>query len=202
MSDLTTVYARRAVEGDRDGLTWVIQHFTPFVESQVRFRLGGRGTAQDIEDLTGEIWLTVLKRLKDLEPREGRLAPVLVSFLGTTALYACNNHLRRLAHAVAQQEPDRAGESPNGLDEMAQTTKGILTRLGERELVQKIRGCLDRMSDLRREVLVLRLLEQLSNSEIAESLGVPANTVAVRYRRALEELRSIMPSSVFPRNLG
>jgi DNA-directed RNA polymerase specialized sigma24 family protein len=46
-------------------------------------------------------------------------------------------------------------------------------------------------------VLVLRLIEQRSNVEIAKMLGVPRNTIAVRYRRALEKLRSALPPSVF-----
>jgi len=50
---------------------------------------------------------------------------------------------------------------------------------------------------VRGEVLVLRLFEGLGNQAIARSLGVPANTVAVRYRRALEHLRARLPESVF-----
>ena len=43
------------------------------------------------------------------------------------------------------------------------------------------------------DVLVLRLLEQKDNQEIARVPGIRANTVAARYRRALEELRRCVP---------
>ena len=44
---------------------------------------------------------------------------------------------------------------------------------------------------------MLRLMEQLRNVEIAQLLGIPPNAVAIRYRKALERLRAILPADVF-----
>ncbi len=56
---------------------------------------------------------------------------------------------------------------------------------------------LDELSADKRDVLVLRLMEHRTNAEIAEILGLQPNTVAVRYRRALEELRQRLPTSLY-----
>lgn len=194
--DRTTVHVRRAVGGDPRSLEWVVERFTPFVESQVALRLGGQGRREDIEDVAGEVWLVVLRRLGDLNPRDGRYAPVLVRYLGTTALQASNNFLRRLARSAGPGHP-LASEQSRDMDAIAVETKGLVSRLAQQELAEKIRICLGRMPDKRREVLVLRFMEHMSNVAIAELLGIPPNTVAVRYRRAIEQLRSILPGEAF-----
>jgi RNA polymerase sigma-70 factor (ECF subfamily) len=45
-----------------------------------------------------------------------------------------------------------------------------------------------------REVLVLRHLEELSNNEVAQVLGIDKYAASKRYLRALERLRCILPS--------
>jgi DNA-directed RNA polymerase specialized sigma24 family protein len=44
---------------------------------------------------------------------------------------------------------------------------------------------------------MLRAFEGLSNQEAAEELGQKPNTVAQRYKRALERLRKLLPASIF-----
>jgi RNA polymerase sigma-70 factor (ECF subfamily) len=80
---------------------------------------------------------------------------------------------------------------------LATRTRGIVTSLAERELTRIIRDCLQRLPADKREVLVLRLLEGKSNEEIASILKLEANTIAARYRRAVEELRSKLPPEIY-----
>jgi len=182
----TSIHVRRAIDGDRGSIGWLVSHFHPFVAAQVRLRLGSRETAHDVEDLTGEVRLVTLRRLSDLEPRGGRFAPVLVRFLGTTVVQLCNNHLRRCIRGEARRgDADREPV----LEELPADTLGVVTRASAGEFGEQVRHCLDTMPEDKRNVLVLRLMEHATNQEIAQSLGIPANTVAVRYRRALEELR-------------
>lgn len=55
----------------------------------------------------------------------------------------------------------------------------------------------EELGEEKRQVLVLRLMKHRTNLEIAELLELEPNTVAVRYRRALDELRALLPESVF-----
>ena len=198
-ADHTSIQVQRAIRGERDGISWIVSHFQPFVESQVRLRLRGHGTQQDIEDLVAEVWLSTLRHLSNLVPRQGRHAPVLVTYLGTTVLHACNNWLRKRARrAAVHGEPPRPLEAENHtFDRFADETLGIVTRVARGDVKSQIARCLAQLDDDKRDVLVLRLMEHRSNQEIAKLLGVPPNTVAVRYRRALDELRARLPEELF-----
>jgi len=193
--DLTSIYVQGAIGGDAESVEWIVSHFQPLIEAQVRLRLRGLGSEQDVEDIASEVWLVTLRRLRDLRPREGRHAPVLVKFLGTTALQVTNNFLRKRIHRVSGQADDDSG--PGGIDQLPAETIGIVSRVVNRELQSVIAKGLAGLAEDKRNVLVLRLMERLSNQEIAQLLDVPPNTVAVRYRRALSELRERLPGELF-----
>lgn len=57
---------------------------------------------------------------------------------------------------------------------------------------QNLRRALNALPDDQREVIVLHVWGELTFSEIAELLGVSANTAASRYRYALAKLRGSM----------
>ncbi len=60
------------------------------------------------------------------------------------------------------------------------------------ELAVVVDGALRQLPDDQREVIVLKLWADLTFQEIADTLGAPLNTVASRYRYALERLRERM----------
>lgn len=194
--DQTSVHLKRAVHGDRDSVGWLVAHFHPLVMAQVRLRVGDRVRPEDVEDLANDVWVVALDRLADLEARDGRYAPVLVKFLGTTVLQSCNNYLRRRARRSARDGQRPPGDPAAQLAEVAIRTRGVVTVAAGREASRLIASCLENLDGDKREVLVLRVMEQRSNQEIAEILKIPPNTVAVRYRRALEALRSSLPKSL------
>jgi RNA polymerase sigma-70 factor (ECF subfamily) len=200
--DATSIHVQRAIGGERESVAWVVAHFQPLVEAQVRLRLGPHGSPQDVEDLVAELWLVVLRRLGELEPRGGRYAPVLARFLGTTALQLCNNHLRKRIRRgrTASAPKPRAGDgssSPPVFDGLPGDTTGVVSQVALLEVRDRIRRCLEELTPAKRDVLVLRIMEQRTNQEIAEILGLEPNTVAVRYKRALEDLRALLPAGVF-----
>lgn len=201
-ADLTSVHVRRAIQGERESVEWLVSHFEAFVAAQVRLRLGRSALAEDVEDLGAEVWTVTLRRLPELEPRDGRHAPVLVRFLGTTALQLCNNFLRRRirrgstagAHAASG---DGSAAGSRTIDRVSAAGRGALTVAALGEVRRRVEDCLGRLTPEKRDVVVLRIMEQRSNGEIAAMLGIPPNTVAVRYRRALEDLRRCLPEPIF-----
>ena len=72
-----------------------------------------------------------------------------------------------------------AGTSPSG-------------QMIRQELRERVRATLGRMPPRDREVLVLRYLEMLTNTEIAEVLAITKGAVKVRHFRALERFRSLI----------
>ena len=201
-ADLTSLHVRRAVGGSDESLGWLVDHLDPLLRAQVRLRLGPRARNEaDVEDVVAEVWTVALTRVQDIRPRAGRFAPVFVAFLGTTASNVCNALLRRAIRArtgAGGASTDDLGDTPDAeIERLAARTRGVLTRVEQRDVREAVEEALGRLGEAKREVLVLRLLEQRTNAEIAERQGVPANTIAVRYRRALEELRERLPAGVW-----
>jgi RNA polymerase sigma-70 factor (ECF subfamily) len=60
------------------------------------------------------------------------------------------------------------------------------------ETVLEIKSALETLGEIDREVLVLRHLEELSNNEVAEILGIDKFAASKRYLRALKRLRTAM----------
>lgn len=102
--------------------------------------------------------------------------------------------LYRTAHNVCVNEAVR--KKAFSLDEMREAT-GFDPRTEERspEADAEVALLLGRLQELReqdRELLTLRYLNGLDVKEIAAALGEAPNTVSVRIRRALDELRRQM----------
>lgn len=66
---------------------------------------------------------------------------------------------------------------------------GAAARADRLLLVQK---AIDQMDPIDREVLALRHFEELSNSEVAETLGIEQKAASIRYIRALRRLKDVL----------
>lgn len=65
------------------------------------------------------------------------------------------------------------------------------TAVEDRERANLIQDAMSRLPDIYREVVTLKIWAGLTFAEIGESLQIPANTAASRYRYGLEELRKL-----------
>jgi RNA polymerase sigma-70 factor (ECF subfamily) len=60
------------------------------------------------------------------------------------------------------------------------------------DLLGLVQAAIERMDPIDREVLALRHFEELSNSEVAEALGIEQKAASIRYIRALRRLKEIL----------
>jgi RNA polymerase sigma-70 factor (ECF subfamily) len=61
-----------------------------------------------------------------------------------------------------------------------------------RELQQRFAAAVELLDEQDREVVLMRHFEQLSNSEVAEALGLTAPAASMRYLRAMRRLRELL----------
>jgi RNA polymerase sigma-70 factor (ECF subfamily) len=66
---------------------------------------------------------------------------------------------------------------------------GAAARADRHKLVQ---NAIEQMDPIDREVLALRHFEELTNSEVAEALGIEQKAASIRYIRALRRLKEIL----------
>jgi RNA polymerase sigma-70 factor, ECF subfamily len=128
----------------------------------------------DAQDLVQEAVVEASQRQRD-----GRPPP-------PTLVFAT---LRRRAVDLARREERRLGRE---LAAMAPASESWFdTTVEDRELSQLIQSAMSRLPDMYREVITLKVWGGLTFAEIADTLGIPANTAASRYRYGLTELRKL-----------
>ena len=142
----------------------------------VRFRVSTREVA---EDLTSEVFLKALRALGRYDRK--RSAPR--TWLLRIARNTVTDHLRTLRrrgslHISLDRVPDLVSHEPSQEE-----------RILREEELKRLFNAAATLREADQEVLSLRYGAGLSNVEIAESLKVSANAVAVRIHRALKRLR-------------
>jgi len=189
----TTILTRRAVAGDIDALNEVVARFAPALLALARHKLGDSPRmACDPEDLVADTWIRALPRLNELEPRNGRITPVIMRFLSTTLV---NRYLTMLQKHVLGK-PARVGiDEPDGALSAAGTS--ALSRLGRDERRNAVHDAIARLGKSDAEIVYLRAIQQIPSQEVAELVGVTPGALKVRYCRALKKLREVLPDSLF-----
>jgi RNA polymerase sigma-70 factor, ECF subfamily len=100
-------------------------------------------------------------------------------------------HVRAQRRSVTREEAPALPDESVAQRLIASATSPSRRMLRE-ELRDRIRTALESLKPADREVLVLRYLEGLSNSEAAAVLGVGESTIGMRHLRALERLRNLL----------
>ncbi|MBM7502811.1 RNA polymerase sigma factor [Agromyces aurantiacus] len=161
-----------AQAGARWASTNLWNEYAPAVAAFLRAR-GSR----EPDDLTSEVFLAVFDRLGAFSGGE----PEFRAFVFTIAYRRLTDELRRRSrrgeHEEWQQELD-GRRSPSAEQE-------ALDRLGE----DSTRALLEGLSPDQRDVMVLRILADLTIEQVAEVLGKRPGAVKALQRRALETLR-------------
>lgn len=126
-------------------------------------------SATDAEDVVQETFVRLARSRKKLRGVENLIAYVFS--------VARNEAARLRKHSSRQQELVRP------------TSEAAVDATLELEQVEVVERALERLSDEQREVVELKMYGDLTMREIAEVTGLPAGTVATRYRSALAKLR-------------
>jgi RNA polymerase sigma factor (sigma-70 family) len=184
---------RRARRGDSESVAWLVERFAPLLMAQATYRLRDLPRSlYDAEDLVQDAWIAALPRLPDLPARDTRYTPVLMRFLSTALLNRSNTLLQK--HVMGKPLRDT---TTGVLSKLVEQTSAVVSRTARSEAYAALRTALDELSARDQEIVVLRGIEQNRNETVAKLLDLKPNTVAVRYRRALERLRKKLSGSVF-----
>jgi RNA polymerase sigma-70 factor (ECF subfamily) len=107
-------------------------------------------------------------------------------------------HVQARRRSVLREEPGILALPEDSAVLLAQRLAGEGTSPSQRlvrwELQDRVRVALAQLSPTDREVLVLRYLEQLPTTEIAQVLGLGTSAVKMRHWRALERLSRLLNS--------
>lgn len=135
----------------------------------------------EAEDLAQEIMLQLLKSISS-----GANIQNLEAYVWTIARYTWVHWLKKRAHAPKPIEI-------NGRSELfAAHQAGPLDQLLQTESYRMLRSEISFLSDIHRRIVVLHYYEGLKQSDIANVLGIPVNTVKWHLSDAKKELKKGM----------
>jgi RNA polymerase sigma-70 factor (ECF subfamily) len=110
-------------------------------------------------------------------------------------IQAHRRHIKVAARSVRRELAGRVdaacGSGSQLIDRVAASGASPSEDCGRREDREWVRGALDGLSAVDREVLVLRYLEDLPFAEVAAALGISESAAKVRHFRALDRVRRL-----------
>lgn len=135
----------------------------------------------EAEDLTQEVFVSFWQR-QAYDPNRGSLS----SFLAT---YTRSRALDRLR---VQGGRARILKRFQRISRSSSPTVTPLEQAAQQDQQHRVRQALDQLSPSERQVLEIAYFEGLSQTQIADRLGIPLGTVKTRCRQGLRRLRAIL----------
>jgi RNA polymerase sigma-70 factor, ECF subfamily len=190
---------QRLKEGGEQVLAGLFSQHRERLWRMVNFRLDPRLRGRvDADDILQEAYLDAAQRI---EHYDGGTATSFFVWLRMVVSQTLIDVHRR--HLGAQMRDAGREVSIHG-QRYPQATSASLTfqMLGNltsptqaavrAEAAGRLEKALDDMDPIDREVLVLRHFEELTNSEVAEELGIQQKAASIRYVRAVRRLKAIL----------
>ncbi len=173
---------RRMLAGDEEAFTLLYRRKHPSI---YRFALHMSGNAAVAEDVTQEVFMTLIRDAKRFDPERGTLAGFLFGI--------ARNHVRKRWDQDRRcvPLPEEGGETVSG---------GFQTE--SLETVGRVRQAIATLPENYREVVVLCELEEMSYEEAAAALDCPLGTVRSRLHRARALLVEKLREPVMVRGLA
>ena len=168
---------QRAADGDHSAFDQLYRRYARPVFGLALRRLGDRGRAEDaVQETFASIW----RSAGSYRPERGPGAP----WLYAVARNAIVDRARARTEVPAEI-PDEPADGPGPAD-----------RAEQGWVSWRVHRALEELPDREREVIALAYWSGLSQSEVAEFLGIPLGTVKTRTRAALLRLAGILGDDV------
>lgn len=184
-------------ERRHDALGEIFGDFSDRLLRMIEFRLDRRLSGRvEPEDVLQEAYIETSRRLDDFLARPDVSFYVWVRQITFQCLIAVQRR-----HFGAKRSPRRevrygAGDQSQATFSIARRLVGQMTspsRVAMREeQIHSLRIALDGMDDIDREVLALRHFEDMTNTEVAETLELSPSAASNRHVRALARLGEIL----------
>jgi RNA polymerase sigma-70 factor (ECF subfamily) len=175
----------RAVRGDPDATADLLKLVRPGVLRYCRAhlgRVGGRYTTAD--DVSQEVCIAVLRALPRYRDQGRPFAAFVYGIAAHKVADAQRAAVRHAAVTPTDTLLDRADHAP-----------GPEQQVLAADLARRLSHLLRHLSDVHREIVVLRVAVGLSAEEVGGALGMSAAAVRVAQSRALAHLRTLAPTT-------
>lgn len=191
---------RQLRSGGEDAVADLFGRYREKLLRMIAFRLDGRIIGKvDSDDILQDAFVETARRIQGYLDQPS--VPFFVWLRQITKQILIDTHRRYLGAKMRDVNQEvglfHGGSADTSSGGLAAQLVDSLTSPSQfavrEETVAELRMALSELEEIDREVLVLRHLEELSNNEVAEILGIDKYAASKRYLRALERLRGAMP---------
>ena len=165
----------KAKNGDRSALGQLYDTHQPKIYRYIAYRVNDSALA---EDLTAEVFVTMVRKLSSYQDR-GR---PLIAWLYTIAGNIIKMHYRKHGAVIFNPFPQEMIDQNDTPD---QITDSKLTHA-------KLMAFIPRLTEEQRQVILMKFIDGFSNGEISRVLGKTEGSVKALQHRALQTLRNLM----------
>src|SRR2546421_1704157 len=190
MAEPSPALVRRAQAGDREALSALIQSQQTYVYS---IAMSLMHTPADAADMTQEAFIRLLRSLGTY-----RAETKFTTWLYRLVTNICLDGLRRRGRPIESldepisaqsgEDSQTAGERLADNDRWTQPEEEIALR----ESAAEVRAALNALPAAQRLALTMHYFEDLRYEDIAETMGLPLNTVKSHIRRGKERLALVL----------
>jgi RNA polymerase sigma-70 factor (ECF subfamily) len=189
----------RLRDGDETALAELFSQHHGRLWRMVNFRLDQRLCGRvDADDVLQEAYLNAAQRIEHyLNNKTMSFFVWLRQIVLQTMIDLHRQHLGAQMRDAAREVSLHRGGYPQATSiSLAAHLLGSLTSPSQaamrHEVSRQLEEALESMSTIDREVLALRHFEELTNSEVAEVLGIQQKAASIRYVRAIARLKEIL----------
>jgi RNA polymerase sigma-70 factor (ECF subfamily) len=183
--------------GQNEATSQLLDRHRPYLLRLVELRLDPKMRARvDPSDVVQEAQIEACRRLTDyLQQPELPFRLWLRQIAYDRLLMLRRHHVDAARRSVERDLPLPDRSSLVLAQQLLAAGSGPSQQLIKREFVRRVREAVNQLSEEDREVLVFRILEELSNQEVAQLLHLDPSTASRRYGRAVLRLRKILLDS-------
>ena len=197
-SEQTAELLQHARQGETAAVNALLERHRQAVRQMIQMRLDRAVAARvDASDVVQDVLLEASQRLNDFIESGSMPFHLWLRQLAKDRLIDMHRRHRGAQRRSVDREQKVAA---SGSDRSTLNLDGVLAD-GEltpaaasirRELEQRFLTALQELNDDDRDVILMRHQEHLTNSEVAEALGLSQPAAGMRYLRALRKLREVL----------
>lgn len=174
---------QQSKDGNSDAFGMLYDAYIRHIYNFVFFKTHHKETA---EDLTSQTFFKALNSISSVDPSRSFL-----SWLYKIAQNIVIDHYRKSGRENnSRQIMDDEWDAPD-------TSIDIVGDLDSSRDIERMKKHLSKLTSAERDIIIMRIWQELSYKEIAEIVGKTESSCKMMYSRSLKKLRDIIPLAVF-----
>ncbi len=183
--DLLSGIIKNCQKGDSEAFAWLLKEYGPRLYS---YFYRTTGSPSEAEDLLQDLFVKLLQKIHAYN-HQGKFEHWLFTVAGNMA----RDRGRKLTRKPKEVSMQAGAKKSNGPENwLASPKKGPAEQAQQNEQVTMLQRALLQLSEVDRQVIMLRHYGNLSFSEIAQIMDMPVGTVLSKVHRGLKRLKKIM----------